>query len=185
MSFGDQAAALKMRGIIQKLVQAEIERMRPDLRVGRVYSIDNINNKAKILFAGATVDDLVTVRYADNMVPTMTMDQTFATDGYDADADVVRIAGSSNNLFITDFVSGGPTGSGGGGGGTGATTVDFSFASAVSTWTCAHNLGRSVVDVTTVDTTGVQIYGDVTFPNNNTVQISWYAPQSGTAIVRP
>lgn len=77
-------------------------------------------------------------------------------------------------------LTGGSTGGGGGSSG----TVSFAFPGASTLWTCTHNLGASPVDVTTVDTNGDIIFGDVDMVNANTVTISWYYATAGTAIIQ-
>lgn len=67
----------------------------------------------------------------------------------------------------------------------GTTTSEqtFSFASALSVWSCVHNLGEWSVDVETKDGTGAEVFGDLDFVSANQVDIHWYSPMTGTARV--
>lgn len=68
--------------------------------------------------------------------------------------------------------------------GEGAESKTFSFPTPSTMWVCEHEFNRLPVDVTTFDNNGDQIMGDVSYLNTNTVQISWYYPVSGTAMVQ-
>ena len=62
--------------------------------------------------------------------------------------------------------------------------VVFSFPVAALVWTCVHNLDQIPVDVTTVDTAGDIVFGDVDHVNSNTVTITWYSPLAGAATIQ-
>jgi hypothetical protein len=51
-----------------------------------------------------------------------------------------------------------------------------------SSWTIAHGLNR-YPSVTLVDTAHDQIFGDVSYPDQNHVVISFSAPMSGSAFL--
>lgn len=104
----DQHAAFRFRDIIKRIVEMQVNQMRPDLRIGRVFSYDDTTLIAQVLFVGHTIDELVPVRYGENMMPSRSMDENFDTEGYSASGNVVRVAGSGANLFITDYVTGAP-----------------------------------------------------------------------------
>lgn len=72
----------------------------------------------------------------------------------------------------------GPAGSGGGSGGVG--TFTFHQASAAVTWTISHGLGAEP-SVYTADLGGVEVIGDVTYPDDNTVVVTFGSPQAGVA----
>lgn len=54
------------------------------------------------------------------------------------------------------------------------------FVSPIYQWVIVHNLDAYPV-VTTVDTNGEEIIGDVTHPDRNTVIVNWLVPFAGTA----
>lgn len=72
----------------------------------------------------------------------------------DAERDVIVITGS------------GPTGPQGPPGEAGA-GKNFVFVTAQSKWTCDHGFGRTPVDVTTIDSNGDEVFGDVYFVDDN------------------
>lgn len=71
-----------------------------------------------------------------------------------------------------------------GSGGTFTITKEFNFASPLATWTCTHNFNKTKVDVTAFDNNGDQVYGDVEYVNENVVQVKWWSPLAGGAIVQ-
>lgn len=107
-NFGDIRSAARMRDIITRIVQKVIEEQRPDLRIGKVFSFDPVGQFAQVLFAGSTIEDLVKVRFAKNMVPQSAMEGDFDELGYQALGDLVRVAGKPGSYFIADFYAGGP-----------------------------------------------------------------------------
>jgi len=150
MGFGDQRYAQQFRDLITTIARRVVQEERPDLRLGKVYSFDPSTNSAMILFPGETVDNLVKVRVAKNMQPTRTMNSNFSTQGYDAEGDIVRIAGKPGSLFILDYFSGAPyTPSGGGGEAIPPGTVDDYFRGD-KTW---RPLNKAAVGLPNVDNT--------------------------------
>jgi hypothetical protein len=60
---------------------------------------------------------------------------------------------------------------------------DFGFASALTTWTIAHNQNRKSLSVYAVDTNGDELVAEVLYPDNNTITLTHYYAQTGTATV--
>lgn len=65
----------------------------------------------------------------------------------------------------------------------GSLSETFSFSTAQTTWICVHNFDAVQVHVTTFDTNGDKIVGDVEVMDNNTVHVTWYFPMTGSCIV--
>ena len=61
-----------------------------------------------------------------------------------------------------------------------STTYVEAFTSPTATWTITHNLD-SYPNVTTVDTLGNVVYGDVSYIDRDTVQVIFSIPQDGSA----
>jgi hypothetical protein len=76
----------------------------------------------------------------------------------------------------------GPAGSSGGGTG-GGFYAEYGFASPSKTWVINHNQGTFGMVVETVDQAGATVIGEVTYPDVDTVVVSFYYPASGTARV--
>lgn len=108
MKFDDLSAAVKMRDVITKISTEVVRQMRPEDRIGKVFSVDAGAQTAQVLFAGETVDSLVTVRCARDKVPLQAMSTNFNTLGYDAPGDLVRVSGGPGQYFILDFLTGRP-----------------------------------------------------------------------------
>lgn len=106
--FHEQQYAGRFRDLVVSIARKVVQEERPDLRIGRVYSFDPGTNIAMVLMPGESVNNLLKVRAARNMQPTVTMDQTYDTLGLDAPGDLVRIAGKPGNYFILDYFSGTP-----------------------------------------------------------------------------
>lgn len=177
MSFSDLNSASRTREVVKKIAAKVVNDMRPPDRVGRVYDIQPGIQTAFILFPGETEENVVKVRAALNMIP-----QKSVIANGTSNADIVRVSGSPGNYWISDFVQGGPASSGGGGGG-GESGITFNFATAVDPWVMVHNFGVNQVLVQAYDPEGNAIDGDVTYVDENTVQIDWFAPVSGSCRV--
>jgi hypothetical protein len=108
MTLGDIKTASKLRGIIETVSRTQIEKMRPAERIGKVYSVDYGRSVAKIWFAGDTADSLIEARFAADKIPTEAMIDNFATLGYDAPGNIVRVSGGHGQYYILDYVSGIP-----------------------------------------------------------------------------
>jgi hypothetical protein len=61
----------------------------------------------------------------------------------------------------------------------------FTFATPSTVWTCTHNLGKRLVDVSLADTAGNEIIGDILYVDNNTLTVTWYFATAGTALIQP
>lgn len=59
----------------------------------------------------------------------------------------------------------------------------YSFNVASTIWVCVHNQGPAAVIVETYNTDDEQMFGDVKVLDEDTIQISWYFPMTGTARV--
>jgi len=108
MYLGDIKVSLRMRDVIASIAASVVEQLRPEERIGKVFSYDALNRTAKILFAGENIDSLVTVHVAQNMKPSEFMITGYATLGYAAPGNLVRIAGKPGNYYITDYINGSP-----------------------------------------------------------------------------
>jgi hypothetical protein len=82
------------------------------------------------------------------------------------------LSGGIDNVNWTPF-------SGGGGGG-GASTFVFVQALPLADWNVVHGLNQFPA-VITVDSTGAQVEGDVTYVNANEITVSFAGPFSGIA----
>lgn len=91
---------------------------------------------------------------------------------------LVRVTPSRNNPVIVQVGIQGPAGPAGLS--SGSTTFAFHQSSAIATWTIVHNLGK-FPSVATIDTTGREVEGDVTWPDSNTVIVNFTVAMSGTA----
>jgi hypothetical protein len=90
----------------------------------------------------------------------------------------VSVVGGDLPVIEVDLGAPGPTGPAGP---TGAgLTIDVPVASA--TWTLAHGLGANP-NVTTVDTTGRMIEGDVSYPDPDTAVVEFTAAVAGSAYI--
>ena len=177
MGFEEFNSAARTREIVKKIATKVVNDLRPPDRVGRVLNFSAADQIAYILFPGDDVADAIKVRAAMNMIP----QKSVVANGMD-NADIVRVSGGPGNYWISDFVKGGPAAGSGGGGG-GESGVTFSFAIAADPWVMVHNFGVNQVLVQAYDTDGDSIDGDVTYVDENTVQIDWYAPVAGTCRV--
>ena len=71
----------------------------------------------------------------------------------------------------------GPAGPSGGGGG--GYLQEQSFPAATTSWTITHGQGTKGMSVYTQNSLGVPIRGDISYPDDNTVQVDFYHPQTG------
>lgn len=108
MAMKDVATAADLRAVIEKIVKKVIEKERPAVRQGRVFSFNTETNVAMVLFPGNTIEGLVPVTFGKNMIPSVAMIDTFDTDGYNAAGDVVRVAGKPNDWYVVGFSVGLP-----------------------------------------------------------------------------
>lgn len=69
---------------------------------------------------------------------------------------------------------------GGGGPGPGGISYVHNQGAVASTWTIAHNLGW-YPNVTVIDSGGLVVEGDLSYPNINTVQLQFSGGFSGVA----
>lgn len=108
MTMADLSTALRMREIFTQIATSTVERLRPPERIGRVFSFDRYTQTCEVLFPGETVSNLLKVHVAQNMFPSLTMIEAFDDLGYDAPSDIVRVAGTPGQYYVTDYVSGAP-----------------------------------------------------------------------------
>lgn len=108
--FGDQFYAARFRDVINQMVDKRVKELNPPERIGKVYSYNTGTQEAEILFPGETIENLVKVRFAKNMTPSLSMKGLFADLGYNAPSDLVRVAGKPGGYWICDYVSGRPQG---------------------------------------------------------------------------
>ncbi len=107
MGFGDVRIALRTREVLTQIAEGVVKNLRPEERVGRVYSYNAGDQSAMIMFAGESVSSLVKVHVSNHMIPTVTMSQNLGM-GDSAPADIVRVASGGGQLYICDFVMGSP-----------------------------------------------------------------------------
>jgi hypothetical protein len=103
--FGDLNSAARMRDTIKRISRAVVNEMRPEDRIGRVYSIDPVRQMIRVQFPGDQAGESIQARCAVNMIPT----KSFLTDGIEG-ADLVRVSGKPGNYWVSDFVRGSPVG---------------------------------------------------------------------------
>jgi microcystin-dependent protein len=108
MSLADLQSALNMRDLIYSMVEEMVERLRPEEKIGKVYSFSQTSNTAQILFAGETVQSLVVASFSEQNTPRTAMSSTWSLYGYGANGDLVRVAGRPGKYYIVDYVNGGP-----------------------------------------------------------------------------
>lgn len=106
-TMAEQRYAARFRDAVTRIATGVVNSMRPEPRTGKVYSYDWQSQVAQILFPGETVENLQPARFALNLAPSRQMIDTFATDGYDAPGDIVRVAGKGS-FYIESFISGVP-----------------------------------------------------------------------------
>lgn len=106
--WGDNKNAASVRDIIKKIAKEEVDLRRPDIKIGTVFSFDRPSQLAQILFPGSDETNLVPVRFALDRIPSQAMKETFETEGYEADGNIVRIGGKPGAYFILDYITGAP-----------------------------------------------------------------------------
>jgi hypothetical protein len=113
----DMRSATHLRKVLKRIIAKEINKLRPEIRPGRVWSVEVGTQTAEILFPGNT--NLVRVHFGLDKVPTSTIlgnlpDGTdissgdYATLAGTTDSDIVRVAGKPNDWWIIDFIKGSP-----------------------------------------------------------------------------
>lgn len=107
-TFNDQQAASKVRDIVERIAKGVVRRERPEPRIAKVYDLNTVTQTCRVLFAGDTIADLVTIKFAKNMTPVTYMALTYDVDGENAPGDIVRVWGKTGNYFLLDFIWGGP-----------------------------------------------------------------------------
>lgn len=105
---GAQAYAARHRDVIARIAEGVVNRMRPESRVGKVYSFDLPTHKAQILFPGESPNSLISATFSTNNAPTVSMDASYDSLGNDAPADVVRVSGRPGRYYIDSYLSGSP-----------------------------------------------------------------------------
>ncbi len=98
--------------------------------------------------------------YADVLTPTST-NPSYSAGG------VIPIPGATTTPTLPPAVSG-------------ATDMTYTQTTPAYTWTISHALGRKP-SVTTSDTNGDEMEGDVSFPSTSVVVITFSMPMAGTA----
>lgn len=109
MDLDDIRASMRMRDILTNIAENVVSRLRPEERIGKVYSYDRQTRTARILFAGESINNLVTVHVGDNMIPSEMMITTYNDLGDDAPGDLVRVAYGAGQHYICDYIKGTPT----------------------------------------------------------------------------
>lgn len=107
--FGDQSYAIRFRDAVTAIAQGVVDRMRPEVRLAKVYSVDISTMRADVLFPGEVYPNTITAKMSANLVPSVVMETSYGTSGMDAPGDIVRIAGKPGSYYIDSFVSGQPS----------------------------------------------------------------------------
>lgn len=209
MSLSDFKFAAELRDLVKAIADKEIDKKRPDVRIGYVYKFNVAEQAAYVMFRGESSDNLVRVHAATNMLPTRTYEEEGDL------ADIVRVAGKPGAYYITDYVRGVPQSPDN----VPLTDVNFNdqrgvnladpedpqdaatkayvdaamagagqyrefqFVTAEWTWTMTHNLNRRPVNVVTMNFNNEEYLGDVTFPDLNTAVVSFGVPFAGKATI--
>lgn len=110
MGMGDTAYAGAFRDTIERIATGVINKIRPAPFMARVYDLDLNEQKARVVRAGEKVSDgnLMSVQFAQDKIPSITMGTTYATLGEDAPGNIVRVAGEPGAYYILDYFSGAP-----------------------------------------------------------------------------
>lgn len=61
--------------------------------------------------------------------------------------------------------------------------IEYAFAIPAATWQATHAMEIARPDVLCLDTSGEEVFGDVTYPTPTTVRIEWAFPLAGTLIL--
>lgn len=105
---GDIRTAIKMRETITDIATSVVKTLRPEDRIGTVFSYNTANQMAEILFPGETNGNLVQVHFSKHMRPKRQMVTDFGSIGYAAVGDIVRVSGKPGSYWISDYVNGEP-----------------------------------------------------------------------------
>jgi hypothetical protein len=105
---GDIRTAMKMRESITDIATSVVKTLRPEDRIGTVFSYNTTTQMAEILFPGETNANLVQVHYGKHMRPKRAMVTNFSSQGYAAVGDIVRVSGKPGSYWISDYVNGEP-----------------------------------------------------------------------------
>lgn len=101
MALGDYGYALNFRDLIQKMVEAKVDEVRPAYRYGVVQTIDRTNRKCTVRLTGDTVD--VTVNMNDQQ-PIATS-QVVQIDGIGGDRFISAVKGDAYDPFTPKYNS--------------------------------------------------------------------------------
>lgn len=95
MGFSDYEASMKMRDVINKMIEVSLDRLRPEPRTGEVYDFDVATMTCDVLYPGETTP--LKVKISRGQVPHhKKMD---LPDG-SATGDIVRVAGRLGNYYV-------------------------------------------------------------------------------------
>lgn len=98
MNFNDYAASLKARDTIHSIVRTVVEAERPRYRYAVVTSIDDVNNKADVLFSGESESHTVSMGALRPTEP----NQMVRVEGYPGDRYISDVYGASNIPVLDD-----------------------------------------------------------------------------------
>lgn len=101
--FGDYKVAAATRDVIERIAEGVVNRLRPDLKIGSVYSATP-DGTAEIQFPGHSAEELMQVRFSPDKMPW----STTMVPGMTGVPDIVRVAGKPGAYFIDSFVAGYP-----------------------------------------------------------------------------
>lgn len=106
--FTDVSYAGAFRDTVERIVEGVLNKLRPQPFLARVYSRDLSTQMAQVIRSGETAENLMTVRFGIDKIPSTVMATTYETDGENADCDIVRVAGEPGAYYILDFFKGTP-----------------------------------------------------------------------------
>lgn len=166
---------LDLTGAEPVMLDLQTEQVALDLATGEGVALDLTETVEQIMLDLSTTTEEVTLDAVTEVV---------AIDFSDATVNLSLTEGETINLEFGDRGPPGPEGPEGprGPAGPSGATGVFRYPQAAPSaqWTIVHGLGFYPA-VTTTDTAGTQVYGDVTYLDDNTVQISFGLAFAGYA----
>lgn len=159
----DLSFAIRMRDVVEQIVEERVDALRPKYRYGTVQAIDRTNRKCDVIFNGDT--NAVSVNMG-SIQPS-------------AVGQVVRVAGIGVDKFVDDvlgnaYVPAAPPPA------TGATEYVHTQSVASASWVVNHNLGKRYPFVEII-VGGVKVHSDITFTSTTQLTITFPSATAGEA----
>lgn len=108
MKFSDQQAAAKLRDLIESISTGVVNRLRPEVRMARVFDFNPATGVAQLLMAGEVYPDVIYARCSPQLFPSRLMRTTYDTLGEAAPCDIVQFEGTAGRYRVVGFSSGLP-----------------------------------------------------------------------------